>query len=1040
MKAPPRPPNEAQRLAALRRFECLDTPPEEEFDDLAKLAAHICDTPISLISLVDADRQWFKSSVGMSERETPRDISFCGHAILGSGLFSVPDAAADDRFADNPLVLGEPHVRFYAGEPLTSPDGHALGALCVMDRVPRELTASQREALRVLGRQVVAQMDRRRQRAELLQSEQRLFQVFESCPVGLSVTHWPDRRLVDVNAAFTATLGWTRDQALGRTAVELGLIDDDTAARVRALVEPDGRCRDVELAVRTRDGQRRIVLLSAERLELRQEPHVVSTFVDITTRKGAEAELRERDEQLRLYAEHSPAAIAMFDRDMRYLVVSRGWMETYRLGRESVIGRSHYDVFPNLPSRWKEVHERCLAGAIEHRDEDAFLRPDGVTDWIRWEIRPWRQADGSIGGIIIFSEDITERKQREAAVRASEGRYRSLFEYAPDGILVARSDGTYIDANPSLCRMLGYLRADVTQLRMIDTVGADEAARLEAALGSIDARSALRGEWRLRRRDGSTFPADVIATHTPDGNLLVMIHDISQRTATIERLRVAEERMRFALESAVVGIWDMDYRSGALQWSEILESQYGFPRGTFPGTFDAFVERVHPDDRAGLVETITKAMASGSDFRVSHRALRPDGSVRWLSGAGRVQLDDQGRPMRGIGISIDDTERLKLEQQYGQAQKMEAIGRLAGGVAHDFNNLLTAILGYCEVLLNDLALDDTRRQDIMEITKAGMTAASLTRQLLAFSRKQIIEPVLVDLNGTISGIQDMLTRLLGEDLTVVFKLAPDLAQIKADRGQIDQILLNLAVNARDAMPNGGTLTIATANAACGSGGREPTLSVAPASHVMLSVSDTGAGMTAEVKAHLFEPFFTTKEQGKGTGLGLATVHGIVGRMGGTIQVDSAVGKGSSFAIYFPRAEGAATTPQAATGRSSLDHSGQTILVVEDAEGIRRLAKRILEPRGYKVLLAGNAEEALSLFRQNPSIDLVLTDIVMPGASGPELTESLRAERPDLRVVYMSGYTTETVVEQGVLQPGIAFLHKPFTPETLGQKISEVLRQ
>jgi PAS domain S-box-containing protein len=920
MNAPPRPPNEAQRLQALRQFECLDTPPEQEFDDLATLAARICDAPISLISLVDRDRQWFKASVGMSDRETPRDISFCGHTILGPGLLTVADAAADDRFADNPLVVGEPHVRFYAGEPLISSDGHALGALCVMDRVPRELTAAQREALRVLGRQVVALMDRRRQTAELLQSEQRLFQVFENCPVGLSVTRWPDRTLVDVNSAFTATVGWTREEVVGRTAVELGIIDDDAAARVRAAIEPDGCCRDVELVVRTRSGERRDVLLSAQRLELRREPHVVSTFVDITKRKAAEAELRERDEQLRLYAEHGPAAIAMFDRQMRYLVVSRGWVETYRLGPESIIGRSHYEVFPDIPQRWKDVHQRCLAGAVERSDEDSFRRADGGTDWIRWEIRPWRRADASIGGIVIFSEDITDRKQREAALRASD------------------------------------------------------------------------------------------------------------------------ERMRFALESAVVGIWDMDYVTGVLRWSEILESQYGFAPGTFPGTFDAYIDRVHPDDRAALVETVTNAMALGTDFTVSHRAVRPDGSVRWLSGAGRVHLGSDGRPVRGVGISIDDTERHTLEEQYGQAQKMEAIGRLAGGVAHDFNNLLTAILGYCELLFDSLAVDDPRRQDIMEITRAGTTAAALTRQLLAFSRKQIIEPVLVDLNATINAIHGMLGRLLGEDLTIVLRLAPDAARIKADRSQLDQILMNLAVNARDAMPHGGTLTIATANVELGPGRREPALSERPASHVMLTVADTGIGMSPEVKAHVFEPFFTTKEQGKGTGLGLATVHGIVGRMGGAIRVDSTLGKGSSFHLFFPRAEGIVAPPDQATIDAAPNRGGQTILVVEDAEGIRHLTRRILERRGFRVLLAANADEARAVFRQDPSIDLVLTDVVMPGTSGPELTQSLVDERPGLRVVYMSGYTTETVVEHGVLQPGIAFLHKPFTPEALGQKIDEALRQ
>ena len=287
--------------------------------------------------------------------------------------------------------------------------------------------------------------------------------------------------------------------------------------------------------------------------------------------------------------------------------------------------------------------------------------------------------------------------------------------------------------------------------------------------------------------------------------------DITERHQAVEALRTAEERMRFALQSADVGIWDMDYTTGVLRWSEILEAQYGLQPGTFGGTFEAFVERIHPDDRESVLETLEKAMKSGADFSIQHRSIWPDGTVRWLSGAGRIHLGEHGEPVRGVGISLDVTERRTLEEQYQQAQKMEAIGRLAGGVAHDFNNLLTVILGYCELLLADLDPDDPRQADIAEIQKAGARAAGLTRQLLAFSRKQIIEPTLLDLNAVVADMRAMLGRLIGEDVKVVLGLRPELALVKADRGQVEQIVMNLAVNARDAMPNGGTLTIETAN-------------------------------------------------------------------------------------------------------------------------------------------------------------------------------------------------------------------------------------
>jgi PAS domain S-box-containing protein len=484
----------------------------------------------------------------------------------------------------------------------------------------------------------------------------------------------------------------------------------------------------------------------------------------------------------------------------------------------------------------------------------------------------------------------------------------------------------------------------------------------------------------------------------------------------------------------------MDYVTGVLRWSETMEAHYGLQPGTFAGTFDAFVERIHPDDRPSVLEIVGRAMKSGMDFSVQNRAIWPDGTVRWLSGAGRVLLGDQGEPLRGVGISLDITERRTLEEQYQQAQKMEAVGRLAGGVAHDFNNLLTAILGYCELLLADAEPDDPRRADIAEIQKAGTRAAGLTRQLLAFSRKQIIEPTMLDLNAIVADMRAMLGRLIGEDVNIVLGLGPELAPVKADRGQVEQIVLNLAVNARDAMPKGGRLTIETGNVDLDEHYATAHFSVKPGRYVMLIVTDTGTGMTPQVKARLFEPFFTTKEVGKGTGLGLATVHGIVARSGGTVGVYSEVGRGTSFKVYFPRADAAEMVVEARPPVARPVAGTQTVLVVEDEDGLRELAKRLLERQGYTVLTAANADEALQLFQANASIGVLLTDVVMPGTSGPELTQALVDQRPDLKVIYMSGYTEDAIAHHGVLAPGIAFVHKPFTSETLGRKIHEVLEQ
>jgi PAS domain S-box-containing protein len=511
-----------------------------------------------------------------------------------------------------------------------------------------------------------------------------------------------------------------------------------------------------------------------------------------------------------------------------------------------------------------------------------------------------------------------------------------------------------------------------------------------------------------------------------------------ERHHSADALRTAEERMRFALESAGVGIWDLDYTTGVHRWSEILEAHYGLAPGTFSGTFEAFVERIHPDDRQSVIETIGNAMQSGADFSIQHRAIRPDGTVRWLSAAGRILLGARGEPVRAVGITEDVTERHTLEEQYHQAQKMEAIGRLAGGVAHDFNNLLTVILGYCELLLADLDPGGLRHADIAEIQKAGVRAAGLTRQLLAFSRKQIVEPTRLDLNLVMIDMRAMLGRLIREDVKVMLGLHPELARVTADRGQVEQIIMNLAVNAQDAMPSGGTLTLETANIELAQQYAESHVGITPAHYVALTVTDTGTGITPQVQARLFEPFFTTKEVGRGTGLGLATVHAIVTQSGGSVHVHSEVGKGTSFTVYFPRAEEAEAVAEAPPPVARPHAGAETVLVVEDADGLRALTKRLLQRHGYTVLTAANADEAFRLFEQNTSIDIVLTDVVMPGGSGTELTRRLVEQRPGLKVIYMSGYTDEAIVQHNVLRPGTAFLHKPFTSEALGRKIREVL--
>jgi len=1033
VQAPLRPHDEAQRLDALRAYQ-LNELAEPAFDDLTALAAHICDAPISLISLVDDKRQWFKSKFGTPLSETSREVSFCGHAILEPDVFVVPDTALDPRFADNPLVTGDLNIRFYAGAPLVTPEGHTLGALCVMDSVPRQLTASQHEALRVLSRQVMAQLDLHRQAHALHESEARLRLVTDNSRVGLVVVD-RDHRYVYANGAYAEILDLPSPAIVGLRVPDV--LRDMYEGQVRARLE------QAFAGSRTSDELRKTTAQGDEHYGVRYEPAnvegavrlVIVVITDITEHKKAAL----ASSRLAAIVESSNDAIIGLDLDGVITSWNRGAEALFGYTADEMSGTSRSRLAPaGRRDEDDRILEKITRGEPAQHFETQRQAKDGrlIDLWVISS--PIKDAAGRIVGVSNVARDITHRKRSEAALRASEDRYRTLFDYAPDGILIADRDGNYVDANPSACRMLGRSREELVGRSALDIVTPDEVAHIAPALHSIESTADYHREWLFRRKDGATFPADVIATQMPDGDILAMFRDVSERNLAVEAVRVAEERMRFALQNANVGIWDMDYTTGVLQWSETLEAQYGMEPGTFGGTFDSFMDRVHPDDRARLREQLEQATQSGAIISMDHRTIWPDGRVRWLSGAGRVLLGTLGEPLRGLGISLDVTERHALEAQYQQAQRMEAVGRLAGGVAHDFNNLLTAILGYCELLLGALNPNDPLRDDVLEIQRAGISAAGLTRQLLAFSRKQIIEPTRLDLNVVVGDMRAMLGRIIGEDVPIVLGLRPGPASITADRGQIEQIIVNLAVNARDAMPMGGALTIETSHVALDEDSAALHFAVPPGTYVTLTVTDTGMGMTPDVQSHLFEPFFTTKDLGKGTGLGLATVHGIVARCGGSISVYSEVGKGTSFKVYFPLADAAEAVINAPAPVVRRHVGTHTVLVVEDAAGLRELTRRLLQREGYAVHLAANAGEALRLFDQHESIDVVLTDVVMPGASGPELTRQLVERRPALKVIYMSGYTEEAIVQHGVLRSGIAFLHKPFSSETLRNKLREVL--
>jgi len=632
-----------------------------------------------------------------------------------------------------------------------------------------------------------------------------------------------------------------------------------------------------------------------------------------------------------------------------------------------------------------------------------------------------------------------ERRRTEAATR----RLAAIVESSDDAIIGQDLDSVVTSWNSGAERIFGYPAAEIVGQSILRLTPADRQGEEREILGRLGRGEHVRSfETARKTKDGRSLDVSLTASPIKDSTgsvigVATVTRDISEKKRAEILLQETQSRLTFALERSHTGGWDIDLYDHTAHRTPQHDRIFGYESPLPEWSYPVFLEHVLPEDRADVDRSFRHAIATETDFAFECRIRRADGQVRWIWAAGGHQREGDGPARRMAGIVQDVTERHTLEAQYQQAQKMEAVGRLAGGVAHDFNNLLTAILGYCGLLRDAMPEGDPRRTDLEEIQKAGTSAASLTRQLLAFSRKQVIEPTLLNVNTVIGDMRGMLVRVIGEDVQVHLDLRPDVAGVKADRGQIEQIVMNLAVNARDAMPKGGLLTIETANVELDEEYVKMHRLVTSGRYVVLTMTDTGTGMTPEVQAHLFEPFFTTKELGKGTGLGLATVYGIAKRSGGSVGVYSEVGHGTSFKVYLPRADGE-SVPDVPPPAPRLHPGTQTILVVEDSEGLRKLTSRLLEQQGYSVLLAANADEARRAFEQNPSIDVLLTDVVMPGGSGPELTTELVEQRPGLHVIYMSGYTEDAIVQHGVLKAGIAFLHKPFTADTLGRKIREVL--
>jgi len=654
-----------------------------------------------------------------------------------------------------------------------------------------------------------------------------------------------------------------------------------------------------------------------------------------------------------------------------------------------------------------------------------------------------------------LEKEASELKQTIESLRGSESKFHTFFGNSLDALFITMPDGRILEANPAACRMFGYTEEELIQGGRNLVVALDD-PRLPPALEERRLTGKFIGELTFKLKDGTRFPAEISSvifkSREDDERVSIIIRDIQWRKAAEQALRESEERFRFLTETVSDIIWTVDLNLSTTYVSPSIERVLGF---TPEERKRQRVEEVLTPQSLKLIQVLfaeelgkekDKSLDPGRSMTIEVEYYRKDGSTVWLENAMKWIRDKKGAIIGIHGVSRDISERKKaqierdkLHAQLIQAQKMESVGRLAGGVAHDFNNMLGVILGRVEMILMGMKPGDSSFEDLEEIQKAARRSADLTRQLLAFARRQAIAPKVLDLNDVVDGMLSMLRRLIGEDIDLVWHPDTRIWPVKMDPAQVDQILTNLCVNAKDAIAGSGTVTIETENLILDDVYCEKHAGSKPGQYVLLAVSDDGCGMDKETQSHLFEPFFTTKEVGKGTGLGLATVYGIVKQNNGHVDFQSDRGQGTTFRIYIPKNEGDVVKEAAAGSTEKPMGRGETILLVEDEPGILAMGKTMLERLGYAVFSTSDPYYALDLAKKHSGkFHLLMTDVVMPKMSGKDLAEQVKVLNPKIKILFMSGYTADVIVHHGAIDGGTRFIQKPFSMKDLSAAMQQAL--
>lgn len=1228
----PLPPNEAKRLKNLYQYEVLDTPAEGAFDDLTRLAAQICETPIALISLIDTDRQWFKSKVGLAASETHRDLAFCAHAILQEHPLIVEDTLQDDRFADNPLVTGEPYIRSYAGAPLLTPQGNHIGTLCVIDFVSRQLSQPQIEALQTLGRQVISQLELRQSvtkhqkiEADLRHQSEFLQTVFDHIPVLLSRFD-AQGNLAMINQEWENVLGWQQEDLQGPDTLSRFFPNLQDREQAWNFIQRAEHRVWQDFKPQAKDGRVLDTAWSNVRLS---DGSTIAIGTDVTQRRQTEDLLQSTQKRLQHLLKTSPVVI--------YSCQTAGdYAATFISENVTTIFGYPSQAFLSEPAFWLEhIHPdddarvaQAIAFLLEQGHyvyEYRFLHQDGTYRWTRDEMKLLRDDAGSPAEIVGSWQDITDCKQAEDALRQSEERFRLLVENVKDyAIFMLDRDGRIASWNGGAQAIKGYSAEEIIGQHFScfyppETIAQGKPER-SLEIATTTGRFEEEG-WRMRR-DGSPFWANVVITAVRDQagevcGFSKVTRDITERKQTEEKLwqqarreqLVAEmaQRIRQSLDLEAILSTTVSEVQQLLQADRVLTYSIQ-PNGTgrvtaeaiAPGCFgilnQALPEEIFPQEchelyrqgrtravtdieqdemAACLVETLqqlgvksklvvpilhqdklwglliahqcsqarewqpwetellqrlatqvaiaiqqsqlyqqaqleiaerkwaeekireqaalldvtrdavlvrdlahsillwnkgaerlygwSKEEASGQDANaLLHRKGQAgdltmyettlaqgewQGELKQVTRTGQelvvesrwtLVYDLAGAPKAILMVNTDITQKKLLERQFLRAQRMESIGTLAGGIAHDLNNILTPILMSVQLLKLQLPNDPNKhRLDILE--SSARRGSDIIRQVLSFARGMEGESTILQIRHLTTDIKQIIRETFPKSIQIYTDVPNDLWAVKGDATHLHQVLMNLCVNARDAMPQGGSLTIAAEN--CMVDETNPLevsyMSVKPGPYIAVTVADTGIGIPPEILDRIFEPFFTTKAVGQGTGLGLATVMGIIKSHGGAMTVSSQVGQGTEFKLFLPAVEDSVNLIQAAPylpfGR------GEWILVVDDEAPIREIAKNVLKAYNYQVLVAEDGVDAIALYAQyKEDIRLVLVDMMMPLMNGNSTIRALRKLNPAVKIVASSGVLEGSAGLESLNTEVQGFLPKPYTTQELLVALDQAL--